>query len=100
MGSAQHTLFFDQEGESLAGLHTGEVTSGDLGGLAEGDEVHFRSSHPYEGTRFSFDFRGKVTGDSMAGEVDLGEYGPARWSAKRHEYRGPNRRVVRPVKNV
>jgi L-seryl-tRNA(Ser) seleniumtransferase len=100
LGSAQHTLFFDQEGESLAGLHTGEVTSGDLGGLAEGDEVRFRSSHPYEGTRFSFDFHGKVNGDSMAGEVDLGEYGPARWSAKRHEYRGPNRRVVRPVKNV
>jgi L-seryl-tRNA(Ser) seleniumtransferase len=100
LGSAQHTLFFDQEGESLAGLHTGEVTSGDLGGLAEGDEVRFRSSHPYEGTRFSFDFHGKVNGDSMAGDVDLGEYGPARWSAKRHEYRGPNRRVVRPVKNV
>jgi hypothetical protein len=31
--------------------------------------------------------------------VSLGEYGPARWTAKRHEYRGP-RRPVRPVKNV
>jgi L-seryl-tRNA(Ser) seleniumtransferase len=100
MGSARHSLFFDQDGESLAGAHQGEVTSGDLGGMVEGDEVHFRSSHPYEGTRFGFDFRGKVNGDSMAGDVDLGEYGPARWSAKRHEYRGPNRRPVRPVKNV
>jgi hypothetical protein len=71
-----------------------------LSGTVEGDEVHFRSSHPYEGTRFSFEFRGKVNGDAMSGDVDLGEYGPARWSAKRHEYRGPNRRPVRPVKNV
>jgi L-seryl-tRNA(Ser) seleniumtransferase len=100
MGSAEHSLFFDQDGESLLGGHQGEVTSGDLSGTVEGDEVHFRSSHPYEGTRFSFEFRGKVNGDAMSGDVDLGEYGPARWSAKRHEYRGPNRRPVRPVKNV
>jgi L-seryl-tRNA(Ser) seleniumtransferase len=100
LGNAEHSLFFDQDGESLVGGHQGEVTSGDLSGMVEGDEVHFRSSHPYEGTRFSFDFRGKVNGDTMSGEVDLGEYGPARWSAKRHQYRGPNRRPVRPVKNV
>lgn len=100
LGSADHSLFFDQDGESLLGGHQGEVTSGDLSGSVEGDEVHFRSSHPYEGTRFSFEFRGKADGDTMSGEVDLGEYGPARWSAKRHEYRGPNRRPVRPVKNV
>jgi L-seryl-tRNA(Ser) seleniumtransferase len=100
LGNAEHSLFFDQDGESLVGGHQGEVTSGDLSGMVEGDEVHFRSSHPYEGTRFSFEFRGKVNGDAMSGDVDLGEYGPARWSAKRHEYRGPNRRPVRPVKNV
>jgi L-seryl-tRNA(Ser) seleniumtransferase len=100
LGGAEHSLFFQQEGESLVGAHQGEVTAGDLSGFVEGDEVHFRSSHPYEGTRFSFQFRGKVSGDTMSGEVDLGEYGPARWSAKRHEYRGPNRRPVRPVKNV
>jgi len=100
LGSAEHSLFLDQDGESLLGGHQGEVTSGDLSGSVAGDEVHFRSSHPYEGTRFSFEFRGKVSGDTMSGEVGLGEYGAARWSAKRHEYRGPNRRPVRPVKNV
>lgn len=100
LGSAAHSLFFQQDGESLAGAHQGEITSGDLLGSVAGDEVLFRSSHPYEGTRFGFEFRGKVNGDTMSGEVDLGEYGPARWSAKRHEYGSPNRRPVRPVKNV
>jgi L-seryl-tRNA(Ser) seleniumtransferase len=98
LGGADHSLFFQQNGESLVGDHHGEVTSGDLSGSVEGDEVHFRSSHPYEGTRFSFEFRGKVKGDTMSGDVSLGEYGPARWTATRHEYRG--RRPVRPVKNV
>jgi hypothetical protein len=29
-------------------------------------------------------FTGKVTGDTMSGELDTAEYLKARWSAKRH----------------
>ena len=76
LGSADHSLFFQQDGESLVGDHQGEVTSGDLSGSVEGDEVHFRSSHPYEGTRFSFEFRGKVNGDTMSGDVEPGRIRP------------------------
>ncbi|MGH9338499.1 MAG: aminotransferase class V-fold PLP-dependent enzyme [Acidobacteriota bacterium] len=85
LGSAQHLLFFEQEGQSLAGRHEGDILKGDLSGSIYGDEVDFRSSQAYEGTRLRFRFKGKVQGDSIQGVVDLGEYGEARWTARRPE---------------
>ena len=98
LGSGEHRLFFEQDGEELVGTHTGEMAGGDLSGWLQGDEVHFKSSHRYEGGRFEFDFHGKIEGDAMEGEVELGEYGSARWSARRHDY-GELGGSVRPVKN-
>jgi len=48
--------------------------------------VQFRTVHPYEGTQLSYAFTGKVDGDTIEGKVGLGEYGEAKWTAKRHKY--------------
>ncbi|MCW5980828.1 MAG: aminotransferase class V-fold PLP-dependent enzyme [Bryobacteraceae bacterium] len=99
LGSADHGLVFEQEGDRIVGTHTGDILSGDLRGLVEGNKVYFRSSQRYEGTRLTYDFAGEVSGDSISGTVGLAEYGEARWQAKRHQYGRPGG-VVRPVKNV
>jgi hypothetical protein len=39
------------------------------------------------GDQLSFTFTGKVTGDAMAGTLDMGEYLLAKWTAVRHQYR-------------
>jgi len=83
LGREKHSLFLEQKGEELAGLHLGETLRGKLTGTIEGDSVSLRSSQPIEGTRLSFSFKGKVSGDSMEGVVDLGEYGQATWSGRR-----------------
>ena len=98
-GSADHALVLEQKGGDLVGTHKGDVLVGDLRGTVEGNEVRFRSSHKHEGTRIGYEFMGKVEGDTMSGEVGLGEYGNARWTAKRHRYGQPGG-LVRPVKNV
>jgi L-seryl-tRNA(Ser) seleniumtransferase len=36
------------------------------------------------GDSLMFRFSGKVSGDSMAGTLDMGEYLKARWTARRH----------------
>lgn len=43
----------------------------------------FRTSLPYEGTRPVYEFTGAIANEAMGGEVGLGEYGKARWSARR-----------------
>jgi hypothetical protein len=98
-GSAQHGLVFEQKSGELVGSHAGEFLGGDVRGTVEGDEVRFRSSHRYEGTRIGYDFVGKASGDNIEGTVDLGEYGQARFVATRHRYGQPGG-IVRPIKNV
>ena len=102
LGSIDHSIFLEQQDDNLVGAHTGEITDGEVRGWVEGNEIHFRSRHRYEGSGFGYSFEGTVRGDTMEGEVDLGEYspyGPVKWSAKRHTY-GGRRRPLRPVKNV
>jgi hypothetical protein len=85
-GTTIHTLFIEQHGTNLVGTHRGEFYSGDLNGTVAVSTVHFRSFHPAEGTRLSYDFMGTVDGDKMAGTVNLDEYGEALWKAQRHQY--------------
>jgi L-seryl-tRNA(Ser) seleniumtransferase len=96
-GAATHTLVFEQYGADLLGTHNGEFVSGDLRGKVQSNRVKFQSSQKIEGQRLSYEFSGIVEGDKMNGEVGLGEYGTARWSAERHQYQTPGG-VVRPVK--
>ena len=96
-GSAVHTVVLEQHGDKLVGTHHGEYVSGDLSGAVAANLVRFRSSQKIQGTRLFYDFTGTAESDTMAGNVNLGEYGEARWSAKRHQYRAPGG-VIRPVK--
>ena len=98
-GAAEHGLFLEQEGENLSGSHRGDQLAGDLRGGVEGSQVFFRSSMKYEGARLSYNFEGRLEDGKMSGTVDLGEYGQARWTARRHQYGTPGG-VVQPRKNV
>lgn len=97
--TAKHRFVFEQDGGNLLGTHAGETTQGDLKGWIEGAEIQFRSAQPLEGAGIHFAFMGKVSGNSMAGEVDLGEYGTARWSARRHTYDEAGK-TIRGVKYI
>ena len=96
-GSATHTLIFEQHGADLLGTHNGEFVTGDLQGKMHSNQIKFRSSQRIEGQILSYEFSGAVDGDKMGGDVALGEYGSARWTAQRHQYHTPGG-VVRPVK--
>lgn len=91
-GSADHTIIVEQQGARLAGTHRGEFYTGDLSGTVAANTVQFQSSHQAEGNRLSYGFSGTVEGDKMSGVANLGEYGQARWTAQRHQYRGGGRR--------
>ncbi|MCC6368178.1 MAG: aminotransferase class V-fold PLP-dependent enzyme [Bryobacterales bacterium] len=99
VGKAHHRLAFEQHEGELAGTHFGEFLHSDLRGTVDGSEVWFRSSHKFEGTRIGYEFLGQAAGDTITGEANLGEYGTARFTARRHQYGRPGG-VVRPVKTV
>jgi len=68
----------------LKGTH-GDFTARDLVGTIDGNTVSFDTSlAEFHGDNLSFSFSGHVTGDSMAGSIDMGEYLTATWTARRH----------------
>ena len=98
-GVAEHTLIFEQKGQNLLGTHQGEWISGDLTGSITANRIHFHSSQRIEGQLLSYEFAGTVEGDKMSGDVNMGEYGMARWTAERHQYQSPYGRP-RPIKKA
>jgi L-seryl-tRNA(Ser) seleniumtransferase len=86
--AGEHSLSLQQQDGRIQGVHRGEFVARDLTGTIEGDTVEFRSSLPEEtiGNALNFTFTGKINGDMMSGNLDMGEYLSARWSAKRHRY--------------
>jgi L-seryl-tRNA(Ser) seleniumtransferase len=86
--TGEHSLALQQQGARVQGVHHGEFMKRDLAGTVNGDMVTLRSNLPEReiGNALSFTFSGKITGDTMSGELDMGEYLKARWSAKRHAY--------------
>ncbi len=83
-GKGRHRLYLETVGSQVRGIHHGRVKHGDLSGTVSGDEVRLTSALAFEGSRLEYTFAGKVSGDSMSGELHCGEHGTAKWTAVRH----------------
>jgi L-seryl-tRNA(Ser) seleniumtransferase len=86
-GTARHRFTLVTNGHRVEGTHIGRTLEGIVNGTVSGNRVRLRSSLPYQGTRLDYRFDGTVQAQSMEGELDLGEYGKARWTARRAESR-------------
>lgn len=84
VGAARHKLFLAVTGNHVAGTHQGWAYEGDLKGQIDGEKVKLRSTLPADGNTLSYSFSGTVSGSTMSGDVQIGEYGRARWRAARH----------------
>lgn len=81
LGEQHFTL--SQDGGNVTGDHKGEIYKGGMKGTVHGDLVKLQSAMPVGGNSIRWTFTGTVRGNSMSGTVDMGEYGPATFSAVR-----------------
>ena len=88
-GSGRHTLLVHQDGNWLEGSHQGDFTARDMAGTIEGTQVKIRSMERLPGSAVPFIFAGTLTGNTMAGDVYMGEYLNAKFTARRHTYSTP-----------
>ena len=89
---SMHTMNIEQDGNWLQGSHKGDFDIRDMAGTVEGDVVRIRSSDRLPGDNITYIFSGTVTGDTMSGDIYMGEYRTAKFSATRYGYknkRGP-----------
>jgi len=78
-----HALQLLQNGNRLTGSHQADFATRDISGTINGDTVTLSSSLAPRGDSIGFRFTGKLTGDTMSGALDMGEYLGATWTAKR-----------------
>jgi L-seryl-tRNA(Ser) seleniumtransferase len=86
-GKSTHIIHLNQVGNRLSGAHRGDFLERDLTGTISGDIVRFSSTQTERhGDSLNYRFSGKVSGDTMSGELDMGEYLGATWTARRRAY--------------
>jgi hypothetical protein len=79
-----HTLHLQQNGNRVEGIHQGNFLTRDVAGTISGDTVTLASNvTERHGDSLNYRFSGKVTGDTLSGTLNLGEYRSATWTAKR-----------------
>ena len=83
MGSARHTFYLDPKGSKISGQYNGRLVKGPLRGHIDGNRVEFTSGGRIEGTSLQYTYKGTFDGTRMTGNVELGEYGTASFSATR-----------------
>jgi len=83
LGSAEHSVRWQQHGETISGRYTSRYGTHAAGGTIDGDQIRFQYEMAPRPNSMTATFVGRIVGDRMRGQVDLGEYGSATWSAQR-----------------
>ncbi len=82
--TSTHVLHLRQQGSRLEGAHQGDFVTRDLIGTIDGARVTMTSRVTERtGDTLNYRFSGDLTGDTLAGTLDMGEYRSATWTASR-----------------
>lgn len=92
----RHSLMLEQDGNWLQGSHQGDFSLRDLAGMVEGSDIVMRSVERRPGSSVTFTFSGTVSGDAMSGQIHMGEYLTASFTATRHRYPAQRSRISVP----
>lgn len=93
---SKQAFYIEQEGNWVQGTHRGEFDTRDMVGMVEGDQVKFRSRVRLPGDRITYLFSGSVDGDTMEGDIHLGEYLTAKFKATRASYQKERKPIQIP----
>ena len=80
-GDGAQRFTITQNGIALRGHHKGEIYEGRLQGEIYDSELEIKSHMAVPGNGIDWTFRGTVKDNHMSGTVDMGEYGPATFTA-------------------
>jgi len=96
LSTSQHSFVIEQDGNWIQGTHKGDFDTKNMVGTIEGDEVKIRSTIPIVGNIIIYLFSGKLKGDIISGDIHMGEYLTAKFTAKRNTTKLPKQKVMIP----
>jgi len=84
-GEMTQQVKFVQDGEKLTVIMKGPRGEVEGQGSVKGDEIEWSISRSTPRGEMKSTYKGKVSGDEMSGEFQLGNFGSFKWRAKRVE---------------
>ncbi len=93
---SKHILNLEQDGNWIQGSHKGDFTVRDLMGTIEGDKIILRSMERGDADYVPFIFSATLSGDSFSGQIYMGEYRTAKFTAAKYKYKAKREKIVVP----
>jgi uncharacterized pyridoxal phosphate-dependent enzyme len=81
VGQASHSAELIQNDSSITGLYYGSFRRSELTGTVHSNRIELNTRIEHEASSVAYRFTGTVKDNLMSGEVDLGQYGSAKWTA-------------------
>lgn len=91
-----HHMILEQEGNWLNGTHKSDFAEQDVYGTIEGDTIKIRSHFRKPGDSVVYMFTGKLKNGEWSGEVFMGEYLTANFTAKKWESKKRKQQISVP----
>lgn len=95
--SSMHSFNLIQDGNWLSGTYQADFQSGNVIGTIEGNEIKIQCSMRIVGDHLTYLFSGKIDADTISGDIHLGEYRNAGFTAKRNMSKTPRRKINIPA---
>jgi uncharacterized pyridoxal phosphate-dependent enzyme len=80
-GTGEQKFTIEQNGNELSGIQNGEIYNAKLTGVIHADQIELHSTMQVPGNIVPWTFKGTVQGNTISGNVNMGEYGNATWKA-------------------
>jgi len=80
-GERTSAMSIVQDGEKITVTITSSRGASTGEGTVKGDEISWSITRTTPQGEMTMNYKGKVTGDSMAGDVQMGDFGSAPWKA-------------------
>jgi len=93
---SKHGFYIEQDGHWLQGTHKGDFSEQDLSGTIDGNTFKIRSVARRPGDHITYLFSGTVEGDAIKGNIYLGEYRTATFTATRSKIKGRREEISIP----
>jgi seryl-tRNA(Sec) selenium transferase len=94
--TSQHSFNIIQDGNWFSGTHKADFDSRNLTGTIDGSQIKFESAIKIVADNINYLFQGTVNGDTMSGDIHLGEYRTAKFTASRTAAKPARKRIQIP----
>lgn len=84
-GPRTTTIHIEQDGEKITVTMPGMRGGGEIKaeGTIKGNDIEWSVTRSTQRGEFTLTYKGKVEGDTMSGEMQMGDFGSMEWKAKK-----------------